>query len=273
MNTLFVAWQQPDSGEWIPVARLERADNIYRFSYTQGVFRSRGFQPFNGMNKLDAVYESTVLFPLFSNRLINKSRPEFKEYLRWLGLPNMVDEPMAILALTGGIRGTDSIELFQPPGVTDDGRYNLEFFARSLSHLPKETIDLIGALKPGARLFLMRDGQNTFDPFALALRTESPSFFAGYCPKYYGKDLGTLLTDQNNALEVRVKCVNLDAPLNMRLLCSVTAKLPIEFSPLGNEQDFKPVANTVPVEWQNLTASFDEVLQDKHLPAAINGGR
>lgn len=241
MTQLYVAWKQPDSGEWIPVARLEQtASGAYRFNYTQGAYRASNFFPFGGLDRLDVVYESDALFPMFSNRLISKSRPEYADYLRWLGLPHGSADAMSMLALTGGIRGTDSLELFRPPEIGADGEYRLDFFARSLSFLAEETISLIGKLKPGSRLFLMRDIQNPVDPYALTLRTADPVFLAGFCPKYYVKDLGKLLDDGKSALSVRVKCVNPDAPLNMRLRCTVCARPSPGFSALSEEEDFKP---------------------------------
>lgn len=258
MNTLFVAWQQPDSKEWIPVAKLEHANGIYCFSYTQGVYRAKQFRPFSGMSQLDSVYKSPQLFPLFANRLINKSRPEFKDYLRWLGLPDAADNPMAMLALTGGIRGTDSIELFQPPAVTAEGKYQLEFFVRSLSHMPKAIIEQIGEMVKGERLYLMNDSQNDFDRLAIAVRSNKPASLLGYCPKYYAKDLGVLLANRDCGLEVRVKCINLDAPLNMRLLCSVTANVPPHFAPLETEQDFQSVTGEEPVDWHELNNNLED---------------
>lgn len=258
MNTLFVAWQQPDSREWIPVARLERRDGMYRFAYTRGVFRAKGFQPFNGMQQSDAVFESSSLFPLFSNRLISKSRPEFPDYMRWLSLSDMTEDPMAILALTGGIRGTDSIELFQPPVVDEGGTYSVDFFVRSLSHLPRTAVERVSTMAEGERLFLLQDCQNDFDPFALALRTDTPACLVGYCPKYYVQDLGTLLDAPESNLEVRVKSVNLDAPLNMRLHCTVRAKVPDGFTSLSTTVDFQPVTGGVPVEWQRLSTTWDD---------------
>lgn len=241
MTQLYVAWKQPDSGEWIPVARLEQtASGSYRFNYTQGAYRASNFFPFSGLERMDVVYESATLFPMFSNRLISKSRPEFADYLRWLGLAGGSNDPMAMLALTGGIRGTDSVELFRLPEISRDGGYRLDFFARSLSFFSPETVSLIGGLEVGAKLFLMHDCQNPFDPYALTLRTENPIFLAGFCPKYYVKDLVKLLQDERSGLSVTVKCVNPDAPLNMRLRCSVVARAPIGFSALSDEVDFKP---------------------------------
>lgn len=258
MNTLFVAWQQPDSKEWIPVAKLEHLNGLYCFSYTQGVYRAKQFRPFSGMSQLHAVYESPHLFPLFSNRLISKSRPEFKDYLRWLGLSDAADNPMAMLALTGGIRSTDSIELFQPPVVTAGGQYRLDFFVRSLSHMPKAIIEQIGDMTKGERLYLMNDSQNDFDRLAIAVRSNKPASLLGYCPKYYAKDLGVLLANRDCVLDVRVKCINVDAPLNMRLLCSVAAKIPAHFAPLETEGDFQPVTGEAPIDWTELTNNLED---------------
>lgn len=260
MKTLFVAWQQPDSKEWIPVARLDYRAERYQFSYTRGAFRARDFVPFGQMDKLDRVYESSTLFPLFSNRLISRSRPEFKDHLRWLGLADMPDDPMTMLALTGGIRGTDQVELFSLPSITEDGEYQLDFFARGIRHLPKETIGLISSLQPGSKLFLMQDRQNPVDPYALALRSGDPVVFTGYCPKYYAKDLGLLLDDSNSGLEAHVKSINADAPLNMRLLCSITAKLSSQFTLFDTELDFEPITDSVdalPSAWHRLSLDLE----------------
>lgn len=258
MKKLFVAWRQPDSGEWIPVACLEQKQSgNFRFYYTQGAYRASNFFPFGGLERLEVVYESARLFPIFSNRLISKSRPEFKDYLRWLGLTERGEDPISMLALTGGIRGTDSIELFQPPEISDTGEYRVDFFTRSLSFLPPETISMIESLHKGTKLFLMRDSQNTYDPFALTLRTDKPIIFVGFCPKYYAKDLGKLLENADSKLDITVKCVNQDAPLNMRLLCSVTAKPSTDFFALGEEEDFKPFSK-IPATVSKELAALSE---------------
>ena len=255
MTQLYVAWKQPESGEWLPVARLEQtASGMYRFIYTKGVYRASNFFPFSGLERLDVAYESGTLFPMFSNRLISRSRPEFRDYLRWLGLADGSNDPMSMLALTGGIRGTDSIELFRPPEMSGDGEYRLDFFARSLSFLPAETISLIGRLEVGTSLFLMHDSQNPYDRNALTLRTDNPIFLAGFCPKYYVKDLMMFLQSAPSHLLVTVKCVNPDAPLNMRLRCTVSARPPMGFSALSEEDDFKPFSERPAVLESELTA-------------------
>ncbi len=71
----------PDSMGWRPVVgELQHDDDLYRFWYTSGA-RKPGFRPFAQMEQLDQVYESETLFPLFANRLLSESRPEYEAYL------------------------------------------------------------------------------------------------------------------------------------------------------------------------------------------------
>ena len=79
MNVLFVAWRggENNSGVWGPVGRLGYDVQVYRFCYTRGARTVGGFEPFPSMYDLEKVYESETLFPLFANRLLSPSRPEY----------------------------------------------------------------------------------------------------------------------------------------------------------------------------------------------------
>ncbi len=70
----------------------------------------------------------------------------------------------------------------------------------------------------------MRDVQNVLDPQALCIRTESSMTIAGYVPRYYDRMLSSLLGKNAESVVVTVKKANPDAPLDMRLLCRLTAK-------------------------------------------------
>ncbi|MCW5557909.1 MAG: restriction endonuclease, partial [Verrucomicrobiae bacterium] len=113
MNALLVASRspEPNHGEWSPIGRLEFEGGLYRFVYTRGARTARGFTPFSGMEDLDEIYESERLFPVFANRLLPESRPEYEAYLRWSGFDSASQpDPIAVLAVTEGIRRTDMIE-------------------------------------------------------------------------------------------------------------------------------------------------------------------
>jgi len=250
VKQLYLAWQDPKNRSWYPVGVLTIDENRtypYRFVYTKGALSTKNFVPFVGMTDHDSVYESKVLFPLFSNRLLSNSRPEYKKYLRWLHFDENTDNAFDMVAITEGIRATDTLELFKCPTRNSEGKYEIDFFSHGLRHMAKHVIERVNHLKKGERLFLARDMQNKYDSMAVALRTDDPVEFVGYCPRYLSPDFWQLLED-NDAMDVlvTVERVNEDAPLNLRLLCKLVAPWPAGFQPCSDDK-FKPL-----VEYSNV---------------------
>ena len=117
MSTLLAASRssEPHHGGWSPIGRLQFDRGVYRFVYTQGARTAKGVTPFNGMEDLAEIYESPELFPIFANRLLAKSRPEYDAFLKWSGFdPANPPDPLMLLGVTEGIRRTDLIEGFEP---------------------------------------------------------------------------------------------------------------------------------------------------------------
>lgn len=242
MKTLFVAWQDPLSRRWAPVARLTREEGQYHFVYTRGAEESPGFEPFGRMRDLTAEYVSDELFPLFANRILARSRPEYGDYLNWLGLSKARHDVLDELARTGGIRATDSLELFPCPEPTAANEYEVFFFSRGLRHLHAENQRRVVELAPGERLFLMQDLQNEQDALALLLRTTDPVSLAGYVPRYYSGEFTQLLKAVGpEKVRVTVDRVNHDAPAQYRLLCRIVAPWPTNFAPCRGDA-FRPLA-------------------------------
>lgn len=238
MEYLYVAWQDSKTREWVPVAKLTRIQTGYSLQYTRGAKRCPSFQGLGRMHELDGIYSSSELFPFFQNRLINKSRPEYKNYLRWLGLKDVTLDAMEILSITGGPRATDSFELIPSPRYEGTSLV-LDFFPRGLNYFPKEFSDLISSLHENARLYLIKDVQNEHDKNAILLRTNDPKLLIGYMAKYYCSGLNKLL-DGKIEVSVNIKRVNKDAPLDMRLLCTLTTPCESNFRLIENEDDFLP---------------------------------
>ena len=238
-NKFYLAWQNPDNRKWFPVGMLTLDEGVYRFLYTKGALKNSNFVCFGRMGKLDAVYESETLFPLFSNRLLSSSRPEFKNYLNWLNIKN--GDQLDVLAITEGLRSTDTLEVFKCPMPNERGEYEVEFLSHGLSHLPQQTLERVNRLQTRDRLFLIHDFQNKHDPMAIVMRTDDPIDFCGYCPRYLNPDFHILMKKSGaENLLVEVVKVNVEAPLNMRLLCKITAKWPKDFTPCS-EDNFHPV--------------------------------
>lgn len=232
MKSLFVAWQDPQSRQWAPVGRLSRDHGQYRFVYTHGAKELPNFTPFGRMTDLRAEYISDKLFPLFANRILAKSRPEYDQYLGWLGIDRSKYDALDELARTGGLRATDSLELFSCPQPTKNHSYEVFFFGRGLQYLHAENPKRAAELKPGERLYVMPDIQNEFDEKALLLRTDDPITLVGYAPRYFSGEFSMLLSSVGaEKVKVVVEKVNHDAPLQYRILCRITAPWPANFQP------------------------------------------
>ena len=235
MKMLYLAWQDREDRRLLPVGRLSFDGHVYRFVYTKGAEQSPRFVPFGVMRDLHVVYESTVLFPPFANRLLSKTRPEYRDFLAWLDVPEHAAEPLVLLALTEGMRATDTLMVFPYPEKSSDGKYHVRFFSHGLRYVLPAIVQFIDEhLHPPAPLFLMLDPQNPHDPSAVALRTADPALLVGYCPRFLTADVRHLLQTVPATLHVAVERVNRDAPLQLRLLCSLTADWPDNFQPCSD---------------------------------------
>ncbi|MDW7710514.1 MAG: HIRAN domain-containing protein [Deferrisomatales bacterium] len=252
MNTLFVAWQDPANRAWFPVGRLTREAGVYQFVYLVGALRAEkqaGFDRLAGFPSFDRVYEAANLFPLFTNRLPPRSRPEYGEFVRWLNVPDDEDDPIVLLARSGGRRATDSLEVYPCPEPDEEARYHIHFVVHGLRHLPEASIERVERLEPGERLFLMHDLQNPKDPKALLLRTgdrgERDVYPVGYCPRYLAEDLHGIWEKAGSTLSVAVERVNpAPAPLQLRLLCNLTSLWPAGFKPFSGDI-YEPIPDDV----------------------------
>ena len=245
-KALFVAWRAggPTTGHWGPVGKLERIDDGYRFRYTQGARTLPGFEPFSEMPDVSRAYDSDALFPLFANRLLSESRPEYDAYLTWSGFdPSTPPDPISILGVTRGLRATDAVELFPCPSPDGDGRYVAKFFVHGVRHMPDAARARVDQLKPGESLDYMFDVSNRFDPDAVALRTcdSAGQFMVGYVPRYLAPEIQTLHRKCAERVTLTVARVNVSAPGQQRLLCEMAACWPADFCPCGSDA-FQPIA-------------------------------
>jgi hypothetical protein len=97
----------------------------------------------------------------------------------------------------------------------------------------------IAKLTPGDRLFWMLDGENDYNPNAIALRTKE-RYLIGYLPDYLVTDIAHLVKARM-FLHVTIERINLPpVPRHYRLLCRVEAGWPDGFAPLSGSS-FQPL--------------------------------
>jgi hypothetical protein len=248
MKTLFLAWQDPTSRAWFPVGRLTFDEGKYTFTYTQGAKQAQDKCDFNlvySFPDLNKVYTSAELFPLFYNRVMQRSRPDYKNYIQWLNIPENEDYPISILSRSGGRKVTDHYEVFPCPEPDETGLYKIHFFAHGLRYLPKSTIEKINQLQAQEILYLNHDFQNPYHSKALLLRTND-NYIVGYCPRYIADDVLKMKEKNSTLLKVQVERVNrVPTPLQLRLLCNLTAEWPDDFYPFDG-QEYQPIISDIP---------------------------
>ena len=237
-QSLYVAYRSgpAEAGHWGPVGMLERIEGGWRFRYTQGARTLPGFHPFYEFPKLDGVYRSVGLFPLFANRLMNPRRPEYQSWLNACGLdPAEPLDPVLILGITNGRRATDNVELFARPQPDSEGCYVNRFFVHGVRWMSSPADAAIAALRPGDPLAIMPDPMNPVDPDAVAVRPmegEFETILIGYVPRYLAIDIACLMQKCRDQLRsLTVVRVNLDAPSQQRLLCELRTCWPSGFAP------------------------------------------
>ncbi len=243
MKKLFLAWQEPKSHHWFPIGCLEFDGNKYHFFYIKGVEKARreGFTSVYSLPELDKIYSSTELFPLFSNRLMSRSRADYPKYIESLNISKGEDDPMTVLSRSGGSKATDTYEVFPCPEIDEKGNYHTHFFVHGLRYMPKCSIDKAVQLQQGDLLYLTHDFQNPYDPKALLLHTEDRHNL-GYCPRYLSQDIFTMLQEHPQQVKVTIDRVNLSpAPMQFRLLCNLIAECDL-LSKTLHERNFKPFA-------------------------------
>ncbi|HDL6510133.1 TPA: HIRAN domain-containing protein [Yersinia enterocolitica] len=225
LNSVYVAWQSPDTRYWHVVGNLQERDSGYVFNYTKGALCSKKFTLFSGMNDVNETYVSEDLFPLFKNRLLSPRRPEYPHFIKWLGLTSEEANPIEVLGRSGGLRSTDQLQVFKRIETDENGRFEHYFFAHGLNYLSESANKRVSALAIGSSLQLCIDSQNEYDEFAVIIRADNPAEILGYCPRYFAKDIKSMLAESPKSIQLTVETISDDAPANYRLLCKLSGIL------------------------------------------------
>jgi len=233
--------QNTETRSWFTVGLLEFINDEYSFKYSKSAhkaFLEGDFIPFGVMKDFNKTFTSKTLFPLFKNRLLDKSRPEYVEYLEWLGLSRETATDMDELSRSGGLRATDQLQILPYPEKSPSGKYCVDFFVHGIRHLNKESANKVSQLSHGEKLLLIKEDSNQFDSLALAVSTQPAPVIIGYCPRFFAKDFRELLelNEEFKTIQLFVSQVNMDAPLQYRLRCRLEAVWPDDFSTFADEE-------------------------------------
>lgn len=243
MRKLFLTWQDSKSRKWYPIGQLTWDGEVYRFLYISGALSAHneaGFRPPVSFLNFHEIYESSELFPMFANRVMPASRPEYKQTIEWLALPESANDPLAFIARSGGAKVNDKFELFCYPELDDNSDYNLHFFAHGLRYLPKGSIERIEQMQRGEKIQIALDFQNSFETNALQLHTPD-NHIVGYCPSYLLDDMNEYVRQGKHIGAYVERVNNGNAPLQFRLLCRLVMPQMSGFQPFS-DHDYQPIA-------------------------------
>ncbi|WP_248466121.1 HIRAN domain-containing protein [Pectobacterium versatile] len=241
-NSVYVAWQAPDTRDWHVVGNLQERNSGYVFKYTKGSLKSSKFTKFSGMTDFHETYVSKELFPLFKNRLLSSKRPEYPRFIKWLGFEDESVNLIDILARSGGLRSTDQLQIFKKIEVDSDGQFEHFFFLHGLSYLNSMANDRVSELQPGQILRFCLDIQNEYDCDAVVVRADKPAEIIGYCPRYLSNDIKKMLLNDSKSVTLAVERISDDAPHSYRLLCKFSGTLNSECkSSLTPKDEFEAI--------------------------------
>jgi hypothetical protein len=108
------------------------------------------------------------------------------------------------------------------------------------------SLERIKCLNANEKLFFVLDYFNPAHPWAVAVRTDAEPTLIGYVPRYLAMDVHQLINqcDFENIICV-VERLNLDAPLQQRVLCRMNSCWPATFNPCSDDA-FLPIPPQVP---------------------------
>jgi hypothetical protein len=184
-------------------------------------------------------YESPELFPLFKNRVISPSRRDFPEYLSWLDLDSAHSDPIAMLAVTGGERTTDNLEVFPKVEKNAEGNFKVRFFLHGMRHVCAAAKERSSHLKEGEALRVMVEMDNPVTRLALALHTDDYQMI-GWAPRYLVRDIMESISKSPMLAAHVVKINEGPAPLNRRVLVEMSGQANDGFDPMTTP-DFRPL--------------------------------
>lgn len=172
-DSLLVTWQQPATRSYFLMGALRQIDEErFSFSYYPGVEKQPGFRALPGFPDTTKTYESGVLFPLFSSRVMSVKRPDRAEWLGSMGLEKEA-EPFEILGRSLGLRVADTIELYPEPTVDLARKTVTAVVPIHGLRYHDEGMKLVGkdVLSRGDILTVEPEPENSHDHRALAVRT------------------------------------------------------------------------------------------------------
>lgn len=198
---LLVIWQQPTSRAMIPVGVLTFDGETYTFVYLPNAADIAEFRPLIGFRDLSKTYESDELFPLFRERVLDPTRPDFFRVIDELSLDPASATPWEQLVRSGGASEGDTLQVIPFPRETSGG-WMCTALVAGVRYLGKKSVEtehgvvqsysgdeleiVLRGLEIGQQLKIVAEIGNTYNPEAQLLFTAAGEL-VGYVPDWLAK--------------------------------------------------------------------------------------
>lgn len=188
LTKLFVLGREPGHRRDV-VGTLERHGSGFAFSYTDSV--SDSFEIIGFPRRKGPTFTSPYLFATFSKRVPDPSRTDFGAMMQEWGVER-TDDPLAILAKSGGFQVGDRLELAEYRDAEHDQlRQPLECRVAGPRHHDDPDCD---TAKVGDPVLFERETTNKEDPNAVKVRVSRPNHLTlGYVPRQYAPIFARIL--------------------------------------------------------------------------------
>lgn len=189
-------------------------------------------RPIHGFPEPTERYETNRLPPLFKNRLMRPSRPDYGDFITSLGLPAAPD-PLDVLSRSEGYRATDYYRVYLRPSPVASSlgpRFKPVCFCAGLRFREASAIRRAAELVPNEELVIVAEPTNRNDADAHRLET-ADGHHIGYVPRYHAHDLTQLerlgVTTKASVRRNNSQC----GPLHRAILFQLDAPWPDGFMP------------------------------------------
>lgn len=243
VQSFYLAWRSPAPlWSWFPIGRLDvnKEKHSYRFAYTKGAklaHKVAGLESLDAFPDFKKVYEAKELFPLFRARVLDPQREDFREYLDFLDMSSDRVDQLDILAISGGERQTDQLEVFPRIERRADDSFRCRFFIHGWRFVNEAAQERIGELTPGDPLQVAVELNNPRTTVAIQLQTHRDYHVIGWTPRYLVRDLSEVIDASPAKIVARVVKVNpSSAPAKFRVLVELEGKWPKKYKPMSSEE-------------------------------------
>ena len=184
---LYLIWKCVSDRRQYIVGQLTK-NGQYEFQYCGEIKEAIevGFTPLVSFEKLDVVYKSEKLFPVFSSRLPDRKRKDISKILKKYGLEEY--DSYQLLKKSGAKLPIDNLQ-FIDPILNYESAFEKSFYIAGARHYlgcdGNSCKDAI-SIEKGDKVFLVHDSMNLHDQNAIRVINEQQKLL-GYVPRYYAE--------------------------------------------------------------------------------------